>query len=235
MREIVLDTETTGLNPKAGHRLVEIGCVELVDRVVTGAQFHRYLNPERDMPEEAEHIHGLSSKFLADQPLFVDIVDKLSDFLADGTLVIHNAEFDMSFLNAELKWANRKTIKQSHAIDTLAMARQKFPGAKNNLDALCKRFRIDNSHRSVHGALRDAVLLAEVYLDLTGSRKQDLGLEEAMSHPGMHRGESVESRPKELAPRQTEEDFKKHWNMTEEKLGKNSVWRKYPNPFQSRD
>ena len=176
MREIVFDTETTGLSFAGGDRLVEIGCVELVNRVETGRTFHAYVNPERDMPEEAERVHGLSARFLSDKPLFGHVVADLIDFLGDAPLVAHNAGFDFSFLNGELKQAGRVEICRSRMVDTLMLARTKHPGAKHSLDALCVRFGIDRSHRVVHGALLDAQLLAQVYVELTGGRQIGLGL-----------------------------------------------------------
>jgi len=176
MREIVLDTETTGLNPLTGDRLVEVGCVELINHLPTGAVFHRHVNPERDMPEEAFKVHGLSAAFLADKPIFAAIAEDLLTFLADSPLVIHNAEFDMRFLNAELSRLGQPALPMNRAIDTVLMARKRFPGAQANLDALCRRFGIDNSHRTQHGALLDAELLAEVYLQLIGGRQPGLEL-----------------------------------------------------------
>ena len=176
MREVVLDTETTGLDPSAGHRIVEIGCVELANYVPTGKTFHKHLNPERDIPEQAVAIHGLTEDFLKDQPLFADIVNGFLEFIGNSTLVIHNAEFDLGFINAELEILERPPLKAYQTIDTVQLARRKFPGAPANLDALCRRFQIDNSHRTLHGALKDADLLAEVYLKLIGGRQQDLGL-----------------------------------------------------------
>lgn len=176
MREIVLDTETTGLDPAAGHRLVEIGCVELVNHLATGRVFHRYINPERDMPEEAFKVHGLSEEFLADKPLFADVAGEFIDFIGDAPLVIHNAEFDMKFLNWELKILGQDQMPMDRAIDTVKMARRKYPGSPANLDALCRRFGIDNSAREKHGALLDAELLAEVYLELIGGREPGLSL-----------------------------------------------------------
>lgn len=190
MREIVLDTETTGFDPLSGHRLVEIGCVELFNHLPTGEVFHRYVNPERDMPEEAFKVHGLSAAFLADKPLFSDIAQSFLDFIADSTLVIHNAEFDMRFLNAELARIGRPTLPMSRAIDTVAMARKRFPGAQANLDALCRRFDIDNTHRTQHGALLDSELLAEVYLQLIGGRQPGLELG-VLDRQGASRGTPV--------------------------------------------
>lgn len=176
MREIVLDTETTGFKPEEGHRLIEIGCVELINHVATGKTFHRYINPERDVPADAVAVHGLTAEFLADKPLFNDVVADFVEFIADAPLVIHNAAFDMNFLNWELKIAGYPVMPKDRAVDTLLMARQKFPGAPATLDALCKRFGIDNSSRTYHGALLDAQLLAEVYLELMGGRQAGLAL-----------------------------------------------------------
>jgi len=176
MREIVLDTETTGLDPLSGHRVVEIGCIELINHVATDQMFHCYLNPERVMPTEAFDVHGLSDEFLAEQKFFKDVAEDFMTFIGDSPLVIHNASFDMGFLNAELARVDRPAIPMHQAIDTVTMARSKFPGQKNNLDALCKRFGIDNSHRDLHGALKDSELLALVYLELLGGRQQGLGL-----------------------------------------------------------
>jgi len=175
MREIVLDTETTGLDPRAGHRLVEIGCVELLNHMATGEAFHTYINPERDMPTEAEAIHGLSAEDLSDKPVFADIADSFVAFIGSSKVIAHNASFDMSFINAELKAAGKEALS-SEIVDTVKLARQKFPGAQVNLDALCRRFNIDLSARVKHGALLDAELLAEVYLELIGGREPGLGL-----------------------------------------------------------
>lgn len=176
MREIVLDTETTGLNPKNGDRIVEIGCIELVNHVATGETYHQYIDPERPMPDEAFAVHGLSNEFLADYPVMADVAGAFSEFLGDATLVIHNAEFDMRFINAEFDLLGMEILPMSRSVDTVRMAREKFPGAPASLDALCRRFGIDNSSRSLHGALLDAQLLAEVYLELIGGRQPDLEL-----------------------------------------------------------
>jgi DNA polymerase-3 subunit epsilon len=170
MREIVLDTETTGISPQDGHRLVEIGCLELFNHVATGKFFHTYVDPERDMPEGAFRVHGLSAEFLSDKPKFGEVADAFLDFIADDPLVIHNASFDMGFINAELKRIGRAALPMARAIDTLDIARRKFPGSQNNLDALCRRFNVDNSGRTKHGALLDSELLAEVYLEMMGGR-----------------------------------------------------------------
>ncbi len=170
-REIVLDTETTGLDPKAGHRIVEVAGLELINHLPTGEHKRWYLNPERDMPEEAERIHGLSEAFLADKPRFAEIADDLLGFLGDAKLVIHNASFDMRFLNAELEAAGKPLLPMNQAVDTVEIARRRYPGAQVSLDALCRRFGIDNSARTYHGALLDCELLAEVYLELSGGRQ----------------------------------------------------------------
>jgi len=176
MREIVLDTETTGLDPLQGHRVVEIGCLELVNHMPTGRSFHVYLNPDRDMPMGAFQVHGLSEEFLSDKPRFPEVVDDFLAFIDDGALIAHNASFDVNFLNAELQRASRPVIAGERVIDTLALARRKFPGANNSLDALCRRFNVDNSSRTLHGALLDSELLAEVYLELIGGRQPGLVL-----------------------------------------------------------
>ncbi len=176
MREIVLDTETTGLKANGGDRLVEIGCVELVNHMTTGSHYRVYINPERDMPNEAKKVHGLSDDFLSDKPLFADIIDDFLDFIRDSPLIIHNAEFDIGFLNAELSVVGKTQILMERTIDTLKMAREKFPGSRVSLDALCSRFQIDNINRKFHGALLDAQLLSEVYLELIGGRQPSLEL-----------------------------------------------------------
>jgi DNA polymerase-3 subunit epsilon len=176
MREIVLDTETTGLDPAAGHRLVEIGCVELINHLASGQVFHVYINPDRDMPDEAFKIHGLSEEFLRDHPPFARVTQDFLDFVQDSPLIIHNADFDMKFLNWELKTLGHPILPRDRAIDTVMMARRRFPGSPANLDALCRRFGIDNTSRTKHGALLDAELLAEVYLELIGGREPGLAL-----------------------------------------------------------
>ena len=175
MREIVFDTETTGLDPKSGDRMVELGCVEMVNRVATGNTYHAYYNPERDMPPGAEAVHGLSSAFLSDKPLFRDTAQDLLDFIGDAPLVAHNAGFDFGFLNNELEMIDWEPISLDRMVDTVAIARKKHPGAKNSLDALCSRYGVDRSHRVKHGALLDAELLAQVYVELLGGRQ--IGLE----------------------------------------------------------
>jgi len=181
MREIIFDTETTGLDPRNGDRLVEIGCIEMVNRVVTGATFHAYFNPQRSMPVEAERVHGLSEAFLADKPLFPERAAELLEFIGESPLVAHNAGFDFGFLNAELALCGLAAVDRARMIDTVALARVRHPGAKLSLDALCTRYGIDRSHRTRHGALLDAELLAQVYVELTGGRQ--IGLELAAERP----------------------------------------------------
>ena len=176
MREIIFDTETTGFDPNSGDRVVELGCIELVNRMPTGESFHQYVNPERDVPASAAKIHGLTAEFLADHPVFADVAEGFLEFVGDSALVAHNADFDRKFINWELENADLEPIAQARMIDTLVMARSKYPGAQNSLDALCKRLGVDNSHRSLHGALLDCELLSEVYLELCGGRQAGLEL-----------------------------------------------------------
>jgi DNA polymerase-3 subunit epsilon len=176
IREIVLDTETTGLDPDAGHRIVEVACVELINHLPSGRTFQRYVNPERDMPTDAQAVHGLTSEFLSGQPVFASVVSEFLEFIADSPLVIHNAEFDLKFVNAELTKLGFPRLVGRRALDTVQLARRKFPGAPASLDALCARFSIDNSSRTLHGALLDAQLLSEVYLELIGGRQATIEL-----------------------------------------------------------
>jgi len=178
MREIILDTETTGLDPKDGHKVIEIGGVEMINKVITGNKFHYYINPERDVPQDAYRIHGISSEFLKDKPLFKDIANEFINFIQNAKLVIHNAPFDIKFLNSELTLLNLPSIDLAGVIDTLAIARRTFPGARANLDALCKRFKVDNTNRQFHGALKDAYLLSEIYVELSGGRQVRFSLKE---------------------------------------------------------
>ena len=177
MREIALDTETTGINPSDGHRIIEIGALELMHHLPTGRKLHLYINPEREIDHGAVAVHGITSEFLADKPVFADIADEFLAFIGSDLMVIHNASFDMAFINAELARLNRPELTMDQSIDTLAMARKKFPGAQANLDALCRRFEIDNTHRDLHGALLDANLLASVYIELLGGRQPGLSLD----------------------------------------------------------
>ncbi len=208
MREIVLDTETTGLDPLGGDRIVEIGCVELVNHVASGKTFQRYVNPERDMPEGAFRVHGLSTNFLAEQPIFAAIAEDLLSFLSEDKLVIHNAVFDLGFLNAEFERLGRPALPPARAVDTVALARRKYPGAPANLDALCRRFEIDNSERTKHGALLDAELLAEVYLELIGGRQPGLVLRASQTPGEGGEGETPTRAAKEPRPHAPSEDEK---------------------------
>lgn len=224
MREIVLDTETTGFDPETGDRIVEIGGVELHNHVATGRTYHQYINPERDMPEDAFKVHGLSAEFLADKPKFAEIGQEFLDFVGDAKLVIHNASFDMKFLNAELRWMGLPTLPMDRAIDTLDIARRKFPGSPASLDALCRRFGIDNSARTLHGALLDSEILAEVYLELIGGRQPDFGL--SVDQGGDSTGAGAwrpAPRPKKLPPRITEAEAQAHRAFVE-KLGEAALW-----------
>jgi len=198
MREIVLDTETTGFDPLSGHRVVEIGCIELVNHMPTGREFHVYLNPERDIPSEAEAVHGLSSAFLADKPLFGSMADDLLGFIGDAPIIAHNAGFDIGFLNAELRRVGRAGLPSERTIDTVTLARRKFPGAQASLDALCRRFQIDLSDRTKHGALLDAKLLAKVYLELVGGREPGLALGASEAVVGLPAMDTRTARPPRL-------------------------------------
>ncbi|NDV02782.1 DNA polymerase III subunit epsilon [Pseudoroseicyclus tamaricis] len=212
MREIVLDTETTGFEPDTGDRIVEIGAVELSGHLPTGRTFHKYLNPQRDMPQEAFEVHGLSEEFLSDKPLFADLADEFLAFVGDAKLVIHNAAFDMKFLNAELRWAGRPLLPMEQAIDTVAIARRRFPGSPASLDALCRRFGIDNSARTLHGALLDSEILAEVYLELIGGRQPDfaLGGPSASANGATVPAWRAQPRPEPLPSRLTEAEKAAH-------------------------
>lgn len=227
MREIVMDTETTGLDPSSGDRVVEIGCVELYNHVPTGRTYHQYINPERSMPEEAYKIHGLSDEFLRDKPVFAKIADGFLNFVGTAKLVIHNAAFDMKFLNAELGWLRKRLLPWDQAIDTLAMARQKFPGSPSSLDALCRRFGIDNSSRTLHGALLDSEILAEVYLELIGGKQPGLTLAQTASERVVSDGSEwrPSRRQKPLPSRLTEKEKAAHAAFVE-KLGDNALWAK---------
>src|SRR6266404_9017312 len=212
MREIVLDTETTGLDPLRGDRLVEIGCVEIINRMPTGQTFHRHINPERDIPAEAFAVHGLSTVFLASKPLFAQVVEEFLEFIADAPLVIHNASFDIGFINAELDRIKRPAIARDRLVDTLLLARRKHPGVSNRLDDLCSRYAIDNSRRTKHGALLDAELLAEVYIDLIGARQSQLVLATESRDIRIDGYGEMPRRQRELAlaPRISDEDRMAH-------------------------
>lgn len=226
MREIVLDTETTGLDPYQGHRLVEIGCVELVNRIPSGQVFHVYLNPERDMPLEAFNVHGLSSEFLSDKKRFADVAEEFIAFIGDAPLVIHNAQFDIGFINYELERAAQTLVARDRLVDTLLMARRKHPGVSNKLDELCKRYGIDNSKRTKHGALLDAELLAEIYLELIGARQASLVLTENRETIRISADQPRRQRPEPLMPRLSESEIAAHQAFIAS-LGDNAYWKAY--------
>jgi DNA polymerase-3 subunit epsilon len=229
MREIVFDTETTGLDPYQGHRLIEVGCIELLNRIPSGNTFHRYVNPQRDVPAEAFAIHGLSAEFLKDKPLFADVADELIAFIGDAPLVAHNASFDLNFINAEFERAGRAAVTRDRIIDTLLLARRKHPGSPNRLDDLCARYGIDSSRRVKHGALLDAEILAEVYLELVGGRQAQLilvetGNDNAAAGPG--RAAVIRPRPIALPPRLSDEDLAAHASFRAS-LGDKAIWADY--------
>ena len=226
MREIIFDTETTGLDPAQGDRLVEIGAIELIDRIPTGRVFHTYLNPERDMPKEAEAVHGLSAAFLADKPQFAKKVDEFLDFIGDAKLVAHNANFDMSFVNAELGYCGKLAIPAERVVDTLLIARRSHPAGPNSLDALCRRHGVDNSKRTKHGALLDAELLAEVYLEMMGGRQTSLGLVESSKLEIVFQTTSMVAniqRPTQLPSRLSDQENAAH-RAAVASLGKAALW-----------
>lgn len=229
MREIVLDTETTGFEPDQGDRIVEIGAVELFNHVPTGRTYHQYINPQRSMPNEAFEVHGLGDDFLKDKPVFKDIAQDFLDFVQNDKLVIHNATFDMKFLNAELKWAGLRLLPNDQALDTLAIARRKFPGSPASLDALCRRFEIDNSSRTLHGALLDSEILAEVYLELIGGKQPDFDLSAIATNnaKGGAQGQrwTPKPRPNPLSTRLTEKEKAAHEEFIAA-LGDKAIWNK---------
>ncbi len=228
MREIVLDTETTGLSPDNGDRIVEIGCVELINHVPTNNTYQVYLNPEKDMDPGAEKVHGLTNEFLLDKPKFIEIADSFLEFIGDSNLIAHNADFDINFLNSELVRAKKDKINNDRVVDTLKIARSKFPGARNSLDALCKRFFVDNSNRSLHGALLDSELLAEVYLELVGGKEPDLELSTKTikkDNNSQNRTPNVYARKNKLKTRITNIDEKNHRDFLAS-LPKESLWLK---------
>ena len=227
-REIVLDTETTGLSPTGGDRLVEIGCVELINHIPSGRHYHVYINPERSMPEEAFRVHGLSEEFLADKPLFKAVADEFREFLGDATLIIHNAPFDMGFLNHQLQLVGQPPLA-NNVIDTVMLAREKHPGARVSLDALCKHYGIDNSRRTLHGALLDSEILAEVYLELIGGKQVSLALvaeTQVDITAGVALRMAAAQRPIPLQSRITEAELAAHLALVAS-LGEQSVWSKY--------
>lgn len=230
MREIVLDTETTGFDPKAGHRVIEIGCLELINHIPTGRTYHQYLNPERDVPADAVAVHGLTEAFLKDKPVFSEVVDDFIAFLDGGPLVIHNAEFDLNFLNFELTRLGYKNLGDHAVIDTVIMARKMFPGQPANLDALCRRFKIDNSNRTYHGALLDSQLLAEVYLELKGGRQRGLDLtavsvsQTTLTQTGVTTTDRVLRTPRVFTV--PADEYEAHAKMVAG-LGESAIWKKY--------
>lgn len=231
MREIVLDTETTGLSPQEGHRIVEIGALELMNHMPTGKTWHQYINPRRPMPAEAFAVHGLGDDFLRDKPVFAHIAEAFIDFIGDARLVIHNASFDMAFINAELGWLQRPVIPFDRAIDTLEIARRRFPGSPASLDALCRRFGIDNSARTLHGALLDSEILAEVYLELIGGRQPDFGLAPGQGQEGAKTSASPTGwrpgpRPGPLPPRLSADEAAAHAALVET-MGEGALWKKF--------
>jgi len=230
LREIVLDTETTGLDATQGDRLIEIGCLELVNRIPSGREFHRFINPEdREVHPDAEAVHGISNEFLKDKPPFSAIVDEFLEFVSDAALVIHNASFDMGFINMELERAGRPPILMDRVVDTLALARRKHPAGPNSLDALCKRYGIDNSKRVKHGALLDSELLAEVYIELLGERQATLVLGQddvSARRSSIRRARAARPRPAPLPPRLTPEAEELHRAFIET-LGQDAIWRRY--------
>src|SRR5690349_14725637 len=223
MREIVFDTETTGFEPGEGHRIVEIGCVELVDHFPTGRTLQFYLNPERDIPIESQRVHGLSAEFLADKALFAHVVEEFLEFLGDAPLVIHNASFDIKFINAELDRVGRAPIPLARAIDTIEIAKRKIPGARYSLDELCKRFAIDLSARTKHGALLDAELTAHVYLELVGGRQKKLSLD-PVAIAAVAEIRVARLRPVPLAPRISAAELAAHAEFVAKELGEKSLW-----------
>jgi len=226
MREIVLDTETTGLDPATGDRVVEIGAVELLNGVPTGENFHVYINPERDMPEGAFRVHGLSAEFLSGHPVFSSIANGFLDFIAGDRLVIHNAEFDVKFINAEFARLDISPLAPERIVDTLALARRKHPSAANSLDALCARYGVDSSRRKKHGALLDAELLAEVYVELSGGRQTTLTLQAVERRVELKVVDLVDTRPTQLALTLTETELAAHRRLSSG-LGDKSFWRKF--------
>jgi DNA polymerase-3 subunit epsilon len=229
VREIILDTETTGLDAKGGDRLIEIGCVELINRIPSGREFHAFLNPEgREVHPDAEAIHGLSAAFLADKPRFADIANQFLDFIADAPLVIHNATFDIGFINAELQRQARPEIGMHRVVDTLALARRKHPAVPNSLDALCKRYGIDNSQRTKHGAIMDSLLLASVYVELLGERQAALHL--GAGSPGERMGAArapALQRPSPLPPRPERQREEQEHMLFVETLGPKAIWKRF--------
>ncbi len=238
MREIVLDTETTGLDARGADRVIEIGCIEIYNRIPTGEEYHCYINPKRDVPAEAETVHGLSTSFLMDKPTFDAVAKNFLNFIKDDVLVIHNAPFDIGFLNAELNRLAIPALEMGRVVDTLQLARRKHPSGPNNLDALCKRYGIDNSKRIKHGALMDSLLLADVYVELLGERQAALSL--AVDGGGSNRAhksgnkKAALQRPKPLKPRLTENEIRAHLAFVKT-LGKDPLWQRYLDEDKTQD
>jgi len=231
MREIVLDTETTGLDPKTGDRLIEIGGIEIINRIPTGVEFHRFINPERNVPMEAQNVHGISTEFLIGKPLFREVYRDFLAFIGDDILVIHNAQFDVNFLNHELGLLGEKPLSFDRVVDTLALARRRHPAGPNSLDALCKRYGIDNSQRTKHGAIVDSLLLAEVYVELLGERQATFGLQTigsgaATSERRNGKRAAAKQRPEPLPSRLTEADLVAHRGFIE-KMGAKAIWNRF--------
>lgn len=230
MREIVLDTETTGFNADGDDKIIEIGCVELINYIPSGENYHIYINPKRDVPIEAQNVHGITTEFLKDKPLFREVADGFLDFIQNDTLIIHNASFDIGFLNAELKRVRRPILEMSRVLDTLALARRKHPAGPNSLDALCRRYNIDNSNRTYHGALLDSELLAEVYLELSGQRQAHLELANARKGDDedilVNKTKSIQNREKELPTRLNAEEESAHVEFLST-FKTDPIWNKY--------
>jgi DNA polymerase-3 subunit epsilon len=231
MREIVLDTETTGLDPKTGDRLVEIGGIEIINRIPTGIEFHRFINPERDVPLEAQKVHGISTQFLIGKPVFRDVFRDFLGFIGDDVLVIHNAQFDINFLNHELGLLGEKPLSFDRVVDTLALARRRHPAGPNTLDALCKRYGIDNSQRTKHGAIVDSLLLAQVYVELLGERQATFGLQTVGSSAASAdrrngKRAAAKARPEPLPSRLTEAGIAAHRTFIE-KMGAKAIWHRF--------
>jgi DNA polymerase-3 subunit epsilon len=233
LREVVLDTETTGLDARKGDRIIEIGCIELINRIPTEKTFHHYIHPEdRDVHPDAQAIHGISMDMLRDKPKFHEIASEFVEFIGDAPLIIHNAAFDIGFINSELQRLRHPAILMERVVDTLALAKRKYPGGPNSLDALCKRYQIDNSKRTFHGALLDSWLLAEVYLELLGERQATLGLAQAVTRQrstGTTSTSAIRVRPRPLATRLNEVDIAAHRTFIET-LGPEALWIKFERP-----
>ncbi len=224
MRELILDTETTGLEVERGDRIIEVACIELLDRARKGRSFQRYVNPERDVLDGALKVHGITNEMLRQKPLFADVADDFLAFIGTDPLVIHNAPFDLGFLNEELRRCAKAPLSRERVVDTLEMARRKFPGARNSLDRLAERYRIDTSARKIHGGLIDAEILLEVYLELTESRRQDLGIDAMLSEPEEENSGPARQRSKPKGPLSTDAERTLHTAFIRESIGKDALW-----------